>query len=162
ARMEHLINDLLDAARIEQKRFPLECKLQRAAEVMAEAVDLQTSVATEKGVSLSYECPTDVEVACDRARILQVFDNLIGNAIKFCRAGDTVTLACERSDRDARFSVMDTGPGIPEDAVPHVFERYWSSPQHRARGAGLGLYIARGIVEAHGGRIEVKSRDGDG
>ena len=160
--MEHLINDLLDAARIEQKRFSVDCKPERAAEVLAEAVELQASLANEKRVTLTRECPVDVEVRCDRARILQVLDNLIGNAIKFCRAGDDVTISCERVDEHVRFTVTDTGPGIPRDALPHLFDRYWSAPEHAARGAGLGLYIARGIVEAHGGQIEARSNPGHG
>ena len=95
-----------------------------------------------------------------RAR-LQVFENLVGNALKFCRAGDTVTLGCERADGAARFWIEDTGPGIHPELLGRLFDPYWSGPGSRA-GVGLGLYIARGIVERHGGRVAVESAVGRG
>jgi signal transduction histidine kinase len=103
-----------------------------------------------------------VALQCDRNRILQVFGNLIGNAVKFCRPGDTITVRCLRNGNEMRVSVADTGPGIPADVASKIFEPYWSATQHVKLGAGLGLYIARGIIEGHGGRIWVESTPGHG
>jgi signal transduction histidine kinase len=94
--------------------------------------------------------------------VLQVCGNLISNAIKFCRPGDTVTVTGEPTDDHVLLSVADTGPGVEPELVPHLFEPYWSAPEHAKHGTGLGLYIAKGIVEAHGGRIWVESQPGAG
>ena len=89
---------------------------------------------------------------CDRRRILQVFANLLGNAIKFTDEG-AVRLEVSIEEREVCFSVSDTGAGISSEHLPHLFERYWQAREGERSGAGLGLYIARGIVDAHGGRI---------
>jgi signal transduction histidine kinase len=99
---------------------------------------------------------------CDRSRVLQVFSNVIGNAIKFCRSGDRITVATARDGDLIRFSVADTGPGIKPDAMAFLFDAYWSGPQDARHGSGLGLFISRGIVEGHGGRIWVESTPGEG
>lgn len=92
---------------------------------------------------------------------MQVFENLIGNALKFCRAGDTVTLGPESVDGAVCFSVEDTGPGIQPELLARLFDPYWSGPGSPS-GVGLGLYIDRGIVHRHGGRIDVQSTVGRG
>ena len=99
-------------------------------------------------------------MSADRERILQVLGNLIGNALKHAR-GATITIALDRDDRDATFVVRDEGPGITPEELPHVFDRYWSGRVKRG-GAGLGLAIAKGIVDAHGGEIRVDSVGGNG
>jgi signal transduction histidine kinase len=102
-------------------------------------------------------------VICDRERVLQVFDNIVGNAIKFSAPGDAVRLAVKSSPHECTFAVRDTGPGIPEQELPRLFDRFWTSPRGTSgSGTGLGLAIARGIVEAHGGRIWVESALGQG
>jgi two-component system, chemotaxis family, sensor kinase Cph1 len=98
----------------------------------------------------------------DRQRILQVLTNLVGNAIKFTEKGGQVRIEARRMDDAVCCSVADTGVGIPADQVDHVFERYWKGKAEGREGTGLGLYIAKGIVEAHGGRIWVESRVGQG
>ena len=162
-RMEHLIDDLLDTASMRAGRFQVELEPQKASEVLAEAVDLQRPSADERGITLAQAGDVaGLVIACDRERIVQVFANLIDNAIKFCRAGDTITVTGERDAEHVRFSVQDTGPGIAEDVLPHLFDPYWSGPKHGTQGSGLGLYIVRGIVEAHGGRVWAKSKPGEG
>jgi PAS domain S-box-containing protein len=162
-RMETLIDDLLDTANIRARRLALELKPEPADTVLAEAVELQQSIATENGVSLVRRDNVDgTLVTCDRNRVLQVFGNLIGNALKFCRAGDTVSVSASREGDMVRFAVGDTGPGIAPDLIPHLFEAYWSGAQDKKQGAGLGLYISRGIVEGHGGRMWVESTPGTG
>jgi signal transduction histidine kinase len=163
ARMEHLIDDLLDSASIRAGQLQLQINREPASAIVAEALDLQRPGAEEKGVVLVAERDlADVAVPCDRDRILQVFANLIGNAIKFCRAGDTITVDAKTVENDLVFSVRDTGPGIEPDVRPFVFERYWSATEHATIGSGLGLYISRGIVERHGGRIWLESAAGEG
>jgi PAS domain S-box-containing protein len=162
-RMETLIDDLLDTASIGAGRLVVQAKRESVDSVVSEAVELQRPVADEKSVKLARDRQVEgLSMHCDRDRILQVFGNLIGNAIKFCRAGDTITVACERDGDFVRFCVADTGPGISAEVLPFVFDPYWSGSGHERQGAGLGLYISRGIVETHGGRIWVESTPGNG
>ena len=162
-RMESLIDDLLDIANIRAGRFQISTQRERIEEVVNEALDLQAPAYEEKAISLvrKYELG-DTQVKCDRERIIQVFANLLGNALKFCRAGDSVTVDGRIEPDHIVFSVADTGPGIPPERVSHLFDPYWSGEEHAARGSGLGLFIVRGIVESHGGRVWVESTPGAG
>lgn len=163
SRMENLIDDLLDTASIRAGRLQIERKPERIVDVVTEALDLQQPLAAEKTVTLDRALDLDdVEIDVDRHRILQVFGNLIGNAIKFCRAGDTITVTGRHDAHQLVFSVHDTGPGIPPESLPQLFEPYWSGPAHAKQGSGLGLYIVRGIVESHGGRVWAESEPGEG
>ncbi len=163
ARMASLIEDLLDTANIRTGRLRLELAREPAESVIREAVELQLPFADERDIQLVRRFGVqNVDIMCDRDRLLQVFGNLIGNALKFCRPGDVVTASCDRAGDDVVFSVGDTGPGIPPERIPFLFDAYWSGTEHVKRGSGLGLYIARGIVEGHGGRIWVESRPGAG
>jgi signal transduction histidine kinase len=101
-------------------------------------------------------------VEADRGRLLQVFSNLVGNAIKFTPSGGTVTLRAAPADGAVHFSISDDGPGMPPEHLAHVFDRFWRARKGERGGLGLGLAIARGIVEAHGGRIWAESREGEG
>ncbi|MGH6692100.1 MAG: sensor histidine kinase, partial [Gammaproteobacteria bacterium] len=124
---------------------------------------LQQPAAEKNGLVLAGAA-ADIadEVLGDRERLHRVLANLIGNAIKFTPAGGTIAVGAERDGDTIRFTVADTGPGIDEDDLPHVFDRFWQSNGHNVPGAGLGLAIAKGIVDAHGGRIWVDSRRGQG
>ena len=97
-----------------------------------------------------------------RERIFQVFSNLIGNAIKATRSGGRIEMTAERRGDRCEFSITDNGPGIAADHLAHIFERYWQGQRSDQRGAGLGLYIAEGIVRAHGGTIRAESEMGRG
>jgi signal transduction histidine kinase len=101
--------------------------------------------------------PDVPEVLGDRGRILQVFDNLIGNAIKFTRAGGRITAGATPRDDEVVFWVADTGEGIASENLPLIFDRFWQATRSGRKGAGLGLTITKGIVEAHGGHIWVES-----
>jgi signal transduction histidine kinase len=101
-------------------------------------------------------------VASDRERVLQVFQNLIGNAIKFTPKGGEIRLIAHFEGAEVRFVVADSGPGIPAEHLNHVFDRYWQAKSTAKLGTGLGLSIAKGIVEAHGGRIWVESPPNSG
>src|SRR4029079_19233810 len=118
-------------------------------------------VAKEAGGQITVHVPDGTApVIADRDRVLQVLGNLIGNALKHAR-GAPIELSLERNGKDAVIAVRDKGPGIPESELPHIFDRYWKGRTKKG-GAGLGLAIAKGIVDAHGGRIHVASTQGQG
>jgi signal transduction histidine kinase/PAS domain-containing protein len=163
SRMEYLIGDLLDMATVRAGRLALERRCEDAQALFEDALDLQEPLALEKGVRLYRQLRLqEVQLDCDRDRVMQVVANLVGNAVKFCRSEDSVTVSGELVDGMAQLIVRDCGPGVPEEERAHLFEPYWSAQRHARRGTGLGLYIARGIVEAHGGRIWVESEVGVG
>jgi signal transduction histidine kinase/PAS domain-containing protein len=161
--MKHLIEDLLDIARIEAGRLTIEEQRCEAGALLAEALDLMQPLAQQKRLRLERQVPgREVYVRCDRPRILRVLSNLIGNSIKFTSEGGAITVRAELADREVRFSVTDTGSGIVADELPHIFERFWQARKTARLGAGLGLAIAKGIVEAHTGRIWAQSEVGKG
>jgi PAS domain S-box-containing protein len=162
-RMHRMINDLLDLASIETGRLSFERARCETGELLREVSEAFEVVAKQSELVLCVEASREsVAVLCDRQRILQVFSNLIGNAVKFTPKGGSIRVRGERSGGEVRFTVEDTGPGISEEQVRRVFERYWQGPKNTRKGLGLGLYIAKGIVEAHGGRIWVESNVGRG
>lgn len=162
-RMERLISDLVDMASIQGARLALQREVHEVGSLVSEAVLLQGPLAGERSIELTaqLELPESTPVFCDRERLLQVFSNLIGNAVKFCNPGDRVAVRATLKDGEVWFSVADTGPGIPPEQAPHIFDRFWSGA-HKRGGTGLGLFIAKGIVEAHEGRIWLESRVGAG
>jgi PAS domain S-box-containing protein len=160
--MSRLVDDLLDVARIDAGSLRI---VRSGCDVSALAQDALLAVqplAEQKGITLEAHLPEpSVPVHCDRRRILQVFANLMGNAVKFTGQGG-VRLEVSVEGREVCFSISDTGAGISAEHLPHLFERYWQAREGERSGAGLGLYIARGIVEAHGGRIWADSTRGKG
>ncbi|HEX7090884.1 MAG TPA: GAF domain-containing sensor histidine kinase [Longimicrobiales bacterium] len=161
-RADRLIADLLDVARLEAGTFPLECGPVASLDVAREALELHRGQAEKEDERLVAALPERLpDVWADRDRLLQVFSNLLGNAIKFTPKGGRIELGAEAAGEHIRFWVRDTGSGIPADQLPHVFDPFWQA-KRRHGGAGLGLAIARGIVEAHGGRIRVESEPGVG
>jgi len=161
--MEHMIDDLLDVASIEAKGLVLRRELEDAERLVSAAVEAHETAAASHGIAIKGEGHLDsVRIRCDRERIERVFTNLIGNALKFCRRGDAITVEGHVAEGQVVFSVADTGPGIPPDQAPHLFDRYWTSTQSGTKGTGLGLYICKGIVEAHGGTLGVESSVGHG
>ncbi len=163
-RMNRLIQDLLDVSTMERGR-PVSIQLERieVASLLREACEMFRSRASAESKRLDLSLPeTPVEIEADRDRILQVFSNLIGNAMKFTGSGDRITLGARGANGRIEFSVADSGPGIPAHDVDHVFEPFWQARRTARLGAGLGLTISRGIVEAHGGTIHAESREGEG
>jgi signal transduction histidine kinase len=161
--METLIGDLLDMATISTGTLQLQFVDDNAGAIVAEALELYTPLASEKGIALHDDTHlAGVRVRCDRARVLQVLGNLCGNAIKFCKRGDVITLRGHADERSLVLEIEDTGPGIPAADIPHLFEQYWSTARGRTRGTGLGLYICHALVEAHGGEVTVASTVGVG
>jgi signal transduction histidine kinase len=163
SRMEDLIADLLDVGSLQAGRLSIEPRPEDPAELVRDAIESIEPVARAKGIELrAKEAPRDVAVEADRRRMAQVLGNVIGNAVKFCKTGDRVGVSVRREGNEVVFEVADTGPGIQTDEVAHLFEPYWSAARHGKRGTGLGLYIAKGMIEAHGGRIWVESVPGKG
>src|SRR4051812_36383241 len=120
-------------------------------------------LASAAALELMIAVPSDLPmVNADSGRVLQVFSNLVGNAIKFTPAGGGITIGATQVETEVRFEIADTGPGIAADQLPHVFGRFWQAHRGDRRGIGLGLAIAKGIVEAHRGRIWVESNVGEG
>jgi len=162
-RMNRLIQDLLDVALMEAGELTIDQARLSAGRLMAEAVDMLRPLASSSSLELRVEVDTDVpEVFGDWERLLQVFENLIGNAIKFTRAGGRITAGAASKGNDAVFWVADTGDGIASENLPRIFDRFWQASRAGRRGAGLGLSITKAIVEAHGGRIWVESTAGSG
>jgi signal transduction histidine kinase/FixJ family two-component response regulator len=162
-RMDGLIEDLLDVARMDGGVLALNPAPVDVDALLADAADMLRPLAAAHELGFEWLAAGDAPLLrADGARLVQVVSNLVGNAVKFTPAGGTVTLACRAADGGVRVSVADTGPGIPPEQVPHVFGAFWQARNADRRGLGLGLVIARGIVEAHGGRIWVESEPGRG
>jgi signal transduction histidine kinase len=163
-RMSRLIADLLDVTRLEGgKRLPVEPAPVGVAELLREAEELFRSQAAVAGVSIEQECePCGGAVFADHHRIMQVLSNLMGNSLKFTPPGGTITVRAEPHHDGVLFTIADTGPGIPREHLSHIFTPYWQAKRAERLGAGLGLPIAKGIVEAHGGRIWADSDPGTG
>jgi PAS domain S-box-containing protein len=160
--MARLIEGLRDATMIETGQFTVATAPEDIAALVSDAVETLAPQAEAKELRLTMQLAGDLPaVACDRERVLQVIANLVGNAIKFTPHGGTIRVTAVATDAEVRLSVSDTGPGIPEAQFVRVFDRYWRGDD-TGPGAGLGLFIAKGIVEAHGGRIWVESTPGAG
>jgi len=162
-RMNRLIQDLLEVARIESNSLRLESRPESIAPLLDEASSMLRPLAESRGIRLeTAECEDLPPAMMDPARVLQVISNLVGNAIKFTPEGGLVQIRCDHREDGLRFMVRDTGPGIPPHRLSHIFGRFWQAGKADRRGIGLGLSIARGIVEGHGGRIWAESTVGEG
>jgi signal transduction histidine kinase len=162
-RMNRLIQDLLDIKRLESGRLTLDLRPIGARALLLDAVEMLRAVASASALELVLEAPDDLpRVTADAHRVQQVLSNLIGNAIKFTAKGGRISVRARRDDDEVCVEITDTGTGIPADQLPHVFGQFWQAARGDRRGIGLGLAIAKGIVEAHAGRIWVESSVGEG
>ena len=163
SRANRLLDDLMDVTRIEAGGLAVVLEPVEVPGLLSGAVELMRGPAAERAVELVGLVPGPLPpVLADRDRVLQVFANLAGNAVKFTPEGGTVALAAELEDGAVAFSVADTGPGMSADQVERAFDRFWQAARTDRRGVGLGLAIARGIVDAHGGSLSVASAPGAG
>jgi signal transduction histidine kinase len=162
--VNRLIQDLLDVANIERGRLSLETRPEEPSQLALRALHMFEVEAREHGIDLEAKLATNLPLAnADGARIVQVLGNLVRNSLKFTPPGGRVVIGVEAEDGVVRVAVYDTGKGISRENQARIFDRYWqSSVGASARGSGLGLSIAKGIVEAHGGRIWVESEPGRG
>jgi PAS domain S-box-containing protein len=161
--MERLIRDLLDVKRIEAGLLSLEQERCPVAALVREVAEAANSWITGRTLRLElHPGIDDLHVFADAQRILQIFSNLIGNAARFAPVGSAIELHARRSDSHVQFSIIDTGPGIPAEHLPHIFDRFWQARRTGRHGMGLGLAIVKGLVEAQNGRVWAESELGVG
>jgi len=163
AGMDRMISDLLDVERMAHDKLDLELERVDIRALLQECVDIFAPVVSSKSFTMTVRtCAEPLFADLDHDRILQVLSNLIGNSLKFTPKGGSIELSARQREGDVEISVTDNGPGIPEPARAQIFERFSQLKTNDRRGLGLGLFIAKWIVEAHGGRIWVTSGIGKG
>ena len=161
--MDALIRDLLDVTRVEAGRLTVEPGAADIEDLLRDALLTLDPVAKAKQIALRLTTEQALPlVEADRERVRQALSNLIGNSVKFSPAGSTIFLNAARVDGEVVISVKDEGPGMTSEQLSHAFDRFWQSRRTDREGAGLGLAITRGIIEAHRGRIWAESRIGEG
>ena len=162
--MGRMIQDLLDVSNIEGGRLSLVRDAQPVQPIMDRALQMFEGVAASHGITLTHSAERDLPAMdADGERVLQVIANLVSNAVKFTPDGGRIELSVRHAGDAIEFAVTDSGPGIPAEDVDFIFDRYWHARRGaRTGGSGLGLAIARGLVEAHGGRIRVETKVGKG
>ncbi len=164
-RMNRLIHDLLDVSAIEAGGLELDRQPHRVGPLVSEALAAMEPPAQERQVMLEQALPAELaalSVLGDRERLLQVFSHLVGNAIRFSEAGGRITVSAQRDGAALRLAVADRGPGIAAEQLAHLFDRFWRVRGRKRDGTGLGLWIVKGLVEAHGGRVAVETVAGAG
>ena len=162
-RMNRLINDLLSVSIIEAGRLTVDPRTTPVRVLLEDALEMLRPIASEKAIRLETSVPANPpDVLADPGRILQVLSNLVGNAIKFTPKGGTITITVRPDDGLVTFEIADTGPGIPPEQLSNIFGRFWQANRADSRGIGLGLSIAKGIIEAHGQQLHVSSSVGVG
>jgi signal transduction histidine kinase len=159
--MRHLIDQLLDVAKLERGSLELKRAPCDVARLVDDAVSMFQTRAARSSIQLDTKVDCEGAAELDREHVLQVLSNLLANALKFTPTGGAITLAVRRDGRRVRFAVADSGPGIPAENVPKLFDRYWGRSAERGS-LGLGLYICKQIVTAHGGEIGVETAPGAG
>lgn len=166
SRLEWLSTNLLDLSRIDAGIFPLDMRIGDLRDPVRSVVEAHSQIAEERGIALTSEVPAHpVELRFDHERVVQLVTNLVGNALKFTPRNGSVHVRLTDAADGVAIEVRDTGPGIPADELPHIFDRFYrgtNTGEARASGSGLGLAIARSIVEMHGGEIDVTSQVGGG
>ncbi|CAN5702062.1 response regulator [soil metagenome] len=162
ARSNRLVDNLLDETRLRGQGMALERREHAVEALLADIADLRP-LALHRGIELAVE-PVDPKrtIFCDRAKVAQCLSNLVSNAIKYSPSGTAIRVCAEDREGYTCFVVADRGIGIAADALPHVFDRFWQAPVRAPSGIGLGLYIAKEIVAAHGGQIWVESAERSG
>ena len=161
-RMKRLVEDTLDASRMEGSGLQLDMHAHDVEALVSDAVDAVWNAARTKAVNVESHVPSGVRLLCDPTRMFQALVNLLDNAIRHSPDGGRVVVDVRAEHARIAFSVSDAGPGIPEEELPRLFDRFWQGrSQHRA-GARLGLTIVKGVVEGHGSRIWVESVPGQG
>jgi signal transduction histidine kinase len=163
AGMDRMISDLLDVEQFSHAKLTLKPEQVDVRALLQECKGLFAPIVSSKSFSMTiHTAPEPIFADLDHGRIHQVLSNLIGNSLKFTPNGGTIELSAQKQDTQVVISVTDNGPGIPEAEKEQIFERFSQLKRNDRRGLGLGLFIAKWIVEAHGGRIWVVSEMGKG
>lgn len=162
-RMNQLVRDLHDLTHMEQGRFTIERHRHGAGALLDAAYERFNPLATAKSVKLEKQNDAGgIELECDRDRVLQALSKIFDNAVRYTQAGGTIRLAARPEGGGVTLSLSDTGRGMDADRLAHAFDRAWHAAQSPREGTGLGLALARGVVLAHQGHIEVDSKPGVG
>lgn len=163
-RMNKLIEDLLTVTNIDEGKLSLNKAPFSVTDLVDEVMHSFEDQASQKQLKLRSQVPRreDMTMSGDRDRVFQVFANLISNAMRFTSPQGAISLGVEADEAGFVFTVADTGAGIPDSNIPHLFDRYWQGHKDRSTGVGLGLSIVKGIVEAHDGSVWVESKLGEG
>ena len=163
-RMALLIQKILDVARFESKNVLLKKEIVDIGQILSNAYKLMRPLANEKGIEILLQDGKEMNISGDRERLTELFINLLDNAIKYNKEDGRVVLSSAIKDGFAVIIISDTGMGIPEEHFNKIFDRFYRIDKSRGSvsGTGLGLSIAKAIVDAHGGKIEVKSKAGEG
>mgnify|MGYP006279780435 CR=1 FL=1 len=164
-RLVRIVEGLFALARLDAGESKRELKRFDLSLLAATTVEQMCMLAEEKSISIQCDTNADIQIEGDESRLKQVIVNLIDNAIKYTQTGGEIKVSVTASDKDALLEIIDNGSGIPETAIPHIFERFYRADEARSRaidGAGIGLSIAHSICTAHSGSIEVKSKLGVG
>jgi PAS domain S-box-containing protein len=162
-RLERLMRDLLDLSKIEAGEAKPELLPVNASRLITQAAEGMRLQIEAKKLDLHLEIPPDLpEVNVDRAQFERVVDNLVSNALRYTGGGGRIGVSAMQRDHQVAVSISDTGSGIPPNYLPHIFDKFVQVPEASTKGAGLGLAIAKSIVEAHGGQIGVQSEVGRG
>jgi len=161
--MKELIQGILDHAKISAGKMELDLEEEEIMSALSDAHSILEPLATQKSIRFDLVPPEfPIRLAFDRQRLIRIISNLVGNAIKFTPEKGVVQIRAREDSNWVVISVSDTGPGISDVELPHLFDRFWQARETARFGTGLGLAIAKGLVEAHGGRIWVESRLGNG
>lgn len=161
--MKDLIQDLLDQAKLESGKIELDFQQENFQDVLKEAEDLLVPISLSKTIEVVNHTPsTPIIVEVDKKRLKQILSNLISNALKFSQEGGKIEVITTVKEAKLKVSIHDNGPGIAENDLPHVFDRFWQAKKTAKKGTGLGLAIVKGLVGAHGGNIWVESKPGEG
>ncbi len=162
-RADRMVRDLLAISAIETGQLSLDAKPTGTADLLFAAVESQQNVAAEASIIIGTDLSPDVPpIQADEERLLEVLENLIGNAFKFTGQRGSITVGAARKDDKVTIWVKDSGAGIAPEQMPHIFDRFWQAKKKERRGMGLGLSISKAIVEAHGGQIWAESTLGMG
>jgi two-component system, NtrC family, sensor histidine kinase KinB len=163
-RLHNILNNLLDISRIESGKIKMEFLSISPHNLQVEALEPFWRASHDQGITLSIDVPAELpEVWADPTRIYYVIGNLLSNALRYTPAGGKITFSAQEQEKEVRFSVTDTGKGIPRPYLPRIFEQFFRVPgQEKESGAGLGLAIVKEIIEAHGGTVGVESQEGQG
>jgi signal transduction histidine kinase len=156
--MTRLIRDLLDITRLESGPLPVRHQRIDVSHVVDEVVAMFNVVARARHITLHRDVPPQLPaVLGDADRLAQALSNLLGNAVKFTPDGGQIRVSVDLKPQGVRICVHDTGPGISDEQIPHLFDRFWQASREDSRGLGLGLTIVKAIVDAHGGVMNVES-----
>ena len=164
-RMHRMIVNLLELAQLEARNIKMKQDLVEISSLLTEIVEIMKPTAGKKGLDITYTETLLPMILGDRDRLMQVFNNLIENAIKFTSSGGTISIRCSNLGKQVMVEIQDTGKGVAQEETNRIFERFYQVDRSRSggdRGIGIGLSIAREIIEAHKGMIEVRSQEGEG